>query len=151
MKTIQQLKSERKQRMFAHEYVKNGLNGAAAVRAIGSKAVALSTQSVMAGEYLNKPYVQRTVHELLKEKLGEDGIANIHKRNLKQSRNISASNTALDMYYKLEGSYSPDKSITVQVKYSKEQVEEQLKLLQDQLSTLQSLQDKSSTDHTSTV
>ena len=67
----------------------------------------------MAVENLNKPSIRQEILKRMEEKgLTGNTIATIHKRNIKQSKNYAASNTALDMLYQLQEAYPIQKTLT---------------------------------------
>ena len=103
-----------KQARWVEETVKT-LNPTEAARRV-YKVKNSSVAKVIAHENLTKPYLQEALGERLRGLgLDDERIAAIHRRNLEQSENISASNTALDMLYKLSGAYAPEKRANLNV------------------------------------
>lgn len=99
-----------KQMKFIKEYVKNGGNGAAAVRAAGYNAKRIVTQSTLAYDTLKKPYVRLEIEKLLnKNGVEVDGIVRIHKRNMEQEDNLSVSQTAVKDFYNILGISNQEK------------------------------------------
>ncbi|OGG39123.1 hypothetical protein A3I34_02825 [Candidatus Jorgensenbacteria bacterium RIFCSPLOWO2_02_FULL_45_12] len=103
-----------KQNRWVEETVKT-LNPTEAVRRVYNTKNDDVAKSI-AYENLTKPYLKNAVeNELKRLGLNEKEIAKIHKRNIEQSENISASNTALDIYFKLTGAYAPEKKTNLNI------------------------------------
>jgi len=98
-----------------------------------------NTTYVMAKENLSKPHIQKGLREEMEDK-GVDNtlITNITKRNLKQNKNIPASNQIIDIYHKIKGNYAPEKKITMNI--TPDNVN---KLIDAKLNELRQLQEKS--------
>lgn len=61
-------------------------------------------------ENIRKPTIKKYIHKVLDEEgFTRDKVKLQHFRNMMQDKSISASNTAIDMYYKKTGSYAPEK------------------------------------------
>lgn len=114
-------KIEVKAKKFAKEYLKNGMNGTEAALKIykvgrlgGNPEFKRKTASTIANKNLSKPvFIKAIIEELEKAHLNDAFAAKIHKRNLAQSKNLSASNTALDLYYRIKGYYEPQKNLNL--------------------------------------
>ena len=114
-KTIKQ--RELKAKLFARKYVDNKLNGTKTIKETHAPKNDIVART-MATEYIAKPYVKKAIIEELENRGLDNGlILKIHKRNLIQKENLPASNTALDMIYKIKGEYAPDKKLTITAKY----------------------------------
>lgn len=108
-------KIEIKAKKFAKEYVKNNFNAVKTAMKLynlgrynGDPARRAATASTIAYVNLQKPVFQKAIlEELEKAKLTDELAAKIHKRNLTQNINLPASNTALDLFYRIKGYYEP--------------------------------------------
>jgi len=69
-----------------------------------------NTAAQIGRENLRKPQISKYIHKVLDDEgfTGEK-VRLKHFRNMMQERNISASNKAIDMYYKKTGGYAPEK------------------------------------------
>ena len=90
----------------------------------------------MAVENLNKPSIRQEILKRMEERgLNGDTIATIHKRNIKQSKNYAASNTALDMLYQLQEAYPIQKTLNanINIDLSPEQLKSKRQELEEEL------------------
>ena len=104
-----------KQNSFAPAYVKNGFNGSKTAKEVwGIKNDATARKE--ACKILSKPDTQRQIAEVMKEQgLDSAFITKVTKRNIKQSKNYAASNSAIDMWHRLEGNYAPEKHANMNI------------------------------------
>ena len=108
-------KLELKAKLFAQKYIDNKFNGTKTALELYN-TTDKNTAHAIASENLHKPTFTKAIVERMRELgMDEDTITSIHKRNLIQQKNIPASNTALDMYYKLKGEYAPDKKLNIHI------------------------------------
>ena len=120
-------------------YVKNNFNGTkTTLQTYDTKNP--NTAAAIASENLRKPNIREVIlEELEKQGMTQDTTAKIHKRNITQAKNISASNVALDMKYRLEGAYAPEerttRTITMNLN-SPEDIEKALQILKEQMKEL---------------
>lgn len=106
-----------KQKKFIASYLETGNATEAAMRAYKPKNRA--TARAIGSENLTKPSIRAYLEKRISAMgISEKEIAEIHRRNLEQAENISASNAALDMYYKLRGDYAPEKRMNLNVNLS---------------------------------
>lgn len=94
-------------------FIKNGMNGTATIRELEPE---LNTPArkhyaqVKAVRMMHNVKFKQSLMELMEEKgLNKEIITKIHLRNLKQKKNISASNEAINIFHKLEGNFAPEK------------------------------------------
>lgn len=121
------------------------LNPSQAVREtynIGSKGGSktkkqkIITISNIARNKLKKVEIQRSLQEEMENKgIDNELITVITKRNLKQDKNIPASNQVLDMYHKLKGNYAPEKRVNISI--TPDNINNRLKELEYELKQLQ--------------
>lgn len=95
------------------------------------------TIRLIAHENLQKPHIKESLTVKIEALLKKDktSVENIHKRNIEQD-NISASNQALDMYYKLGGEYSPEKRLNINANLTEHNVDSRIEELKQQLDGL---------------
>jgi len=134
-------KIELKTKAWAKEYIANNFNGTETALKFGKKGMTRRTAEAIASENLSKAIYQKPIiREMDNIKLDDTLINRITKRNIKQKGSLSASNTAIDIYHKVKGTYAPIKRETVNVnlkgadldKRIDEKIEE-LKQLQDEV------------------
>lgn len=101
--------------VFAQEYVKNGFNGTKAAQKLKPHLNYDSAKSEAHNKLTNTYSREAILAALEKQGLTQDEISKIHKRNVKQGKNLPASNAALDMLYKIGGTFAPEKSMSVNV------------------------------------
>ena len=101
--TKRKSKIEYKAEAFATRYIANNMNGTKTIQELTGNKNPLSTR-VRASEALAKPIYQTKIQEAMeKAGLTNDFIAEVTKRNIKQSKNYAASNSAMDMVHRIEG------------------------------------------------
>lgn len=137
--------ADTKARRFAKEYLKNGMNAKAALRAIEPKYRDLSNlkqqrvAEVKASRLLSNDKVKMSMAEIMDENgLSDADIEKLLKRNAKQSKNIPASNQALDMSLKIKGHYAPEKKLSLNVDIQGS-IDEEITDLMTQIQELQKL------------
>src|SRR3990167_4516113 len=91
----------------------------------------------MASENLTKPYLKEALEQAMEEQgITDDLLLKEHKKVIIQSKHLPSKNTAIDMAYKLKGSYAPDKkqvsNLNININDS-EQVLKRLRDLKDEL------------------
>lgn len=130
-------KIELKAKAFAKSYIRNKFNGTAAVKELYNPNNDHTARSI-AAENLTKPIFQKAIIETMEEMgFNDEMVSKIHKRNLQQNKNLPASNSAADMYYKIKGHYAPEKKITLNFKYKDiQQVRERTAQLLNELQQL---------------
>ena|SRR3990167_3921945 len=70
----------------------------------------------VASENLRKPLIQEELKQrMIDNGVNADFLIQKHKRNTSQASNLAASNTALDMFYKILGAYAPERKIGVNI------------------------------------
>lgn len=105
-------KFEYKAKRFGERYVANNFNGTkTALELYDTKNPDVG--ATIASENLRKPQIREAIIDALND-IGVDNdlISKIHKRNLTQEAHLPSSNQALDMYYKIGGTYAPEKKLT---------------------------------------
>lgn len=108
-------KADLKYEAFANSYIKNGFNGTKTAKELYNPKDDNSAATI-ASDNLRKPKVQEKLREAMeKAGLTHDFIAEATKRNIKQSKNYGASNSAIDIYHKLEGNYAPEKRANLNI------------------------------------
>ena len=124
-----------KQKAFIKEAVKTLNPTEAIVRSydVKNRVVAKS----MASENLAKPYLKEALEQAMEEQgITDDLLLKEHKKVIIQSKHLPSKNTAIDMAYKLKGSYAPDKkqvsNLNININDS-EQVLKRLRDLKDEL------------------
>jgi hypothetical protein len=137
--------AEVKAKRFAKAYMDNGMNAKAALRTIEPKYRDLSDKGkqrvaeVKASRLLSNDKVKRSLAELMDESgLTDDKIKKILDRNASQTKNIPASNQAVDIALKVKGAYAPEKKMTVNLDLSGN-LDESINLLMTELETLKQL------------
>jgi len=74
------------------------------------RARAENTAAQIGRENLRKLQIKKYIYKVLSDEgFTDDKVRLKHFRNMMQDGNISASNTAIDMYYKKTGGYAPEK------------------------------------------
>ena len=106
-------KIELRAKQFAERYVANNMNGTQTAVELYNAKERKTAQSI-ATENLSKPVMQKAiVEEMEKQGLDDKTISEIMNRNVKQKQSYSASNTAIDIYHKVKGTYAPEKKETI--------------------------------------
>ena len=124
-----------KQRAFVGEYIKNKFNGVkAAQKAYNPKTY--NSAALIATENIHKPQIRTEIEKHLNKILPDEKLALIHNRNIEQDNNISASNQALDMLYKIKGAYAPEKRESISAHLTGADLIERERLLLEELKLL---------------
>jgi len=136
-------KTKRKAPRFVRDYIESGFNGAEAARRNFdidmTKENSTITAAVIGNEYLNKPYYKKTLEEALENKLNDDDIGKIIRRNAKQNKNLPASNAAVDMAIKVKGGYAPEKRANYNLNMSDKDLDTRLEELEEEMKRLKLL------------
>jgi len=137
--------TEIKAKRFARALIEEGYNASAAVRRIEPKyrdttnKKAQQVVGVKATRLLKDDRVQRSLKEVLEESgLDKEEISKLLKRNAQQDKNIPASNQAIDIAVKIDGSYAPEKSVKVNLDLTGN-IDESINLLTSELEALKQL------------
>lgn len=89
------------EKTFPAAYVANGLNATQAYRAI-KKGAKYSTARVEGSALLAKPAVRSAIQEIMEGNgMSVEDVQRIHLRNMKQTKQLSVSQTAVQDAYKL--------------------------------------------------
>ena len=100
------------------------------------KEAMTKTATVIASENIAKPYVKKALAEIMEEQgVNDTLVTSILKRNIKQNKNLPASNQVADMYFKLNGKYAPEKRVNLNI--NQMNIDNKIKELQDELQQLQ--------------
>ncbi|HEB13505.1 MAG TPA: hypothetical protein ENI13_00830 [candidate division CPR3 bacterium] len=131
-------RSKIKNTILAKTYLKNDLNATKTMRKL-KPHITNGTAKFYGSKMLNNAGFQRA----LKDEMDSQGITSeklteLLNRNMGQENNLPASNTAIDMAFKVRGDYAPEKKLNVNLtlqgkeldKAIKEKLEE-IKLLSD--------------------
>ena len=95
-----------------------------------------NTVYAIASENLTKPHIKKSLEEAMQEKgIDNELIVSITNRNLKQDKNIPASNQVLDMIHKIKGNYALEKRVNLNI--NQMNIDNKIKDLQDELKQLQ--------------
>jgi phage terminase small subunit len=126
-----------KQERFAREYIKEGNASEAVRRAYPNVKTPLSVR-VVGSENLTKPNIRERIDELLAEEMSKREVASILSRNIRQNKNLGASNSAIELYARM----TPDmlqasKSVRLNLNLSPEQRAERIKEIVEQIQALQ--------------
>ena len=133
-------KLQLKTKAFAKEYIKNNFNGTETALKFGKKGMLRETAKTIASQNLSKLIYQKPIiEEMEKIKLDDTLINRITKRNIKQKGSLSASNTAIDIYHKVKGTYAPIKRETVNVNLKGADLD---KRIDEKIQELKQLQDE---------
>ncbi|HDY66824.1 hypothetical protein LCGC14_2336370 [marine sediment metagenome] len=111
----------------AEVYIDEGFKATATLRRIepGVKEKSKGYQYLKAHRLIHSDRVQERLRDLLEDRgLNNEDITRLLKRNAKQSKNLPASNQALDMAIKIKGEYAPSKSVRLTVDYTDQQLDE---------------------------
>ena len=132
VKTLQQHKDKK----YAQTLVKNGFNGSKTVKQLMNPATDGHARS-MANQKMKERGVQKALEEVLNETgLDSDRISELMARNAEQTKNLSASNTAIDMTLKVRGDYAPTKSMSISTSLTPEERKQAIKDLQQDFKEL---------------
>jgi hypothetical protein len=134
-----------KSRRFAQALIKNNMNASAAVREIEPKYRDMTDKkkqkvvTVKATRLLASDSVKKSLAELMDESgLTDDKIKRLLDRNASQTKNIPASNQAVDIALKVKGAYAPEKKMTVNFDLTGN-IDESISLLTSELEALKQL------------
>jgi hypothetical protein len=105
-----------KEQAFCEYYLEFSGNGVQAIFEAGYKVHDPKVAAVMAHENLRKPNLMAYIDTLL-EKYGfsDENVEKQHLFVLNQFADLQAKNKAIEMFYKLRGSYAPEKKVTAVV------------------------------------
>ncbi len=125
-----------KDKKFAQTLVKNNFNGTKTVEQLmnpGSKHNATS----MAVQKIGQRGMQKALEDVLADQgMDEQEISRILQRNARQTKNLSASNTSVDMMIKVRGDYAPTKSVSISASLSPEERKRKVKDLEQEFKEL---------------
>lgn len=121
-----------KEKKFCEIYSQFGVSGAEAVQQAGYGVTTRNTAYNIASENLTKPKILAYINTLYKEyKFTDEEVMREHRYLIKQHHDLSSKARAIDMYYKKNGAYSPEKQdITTHRPFaecSDEELEEMIK------------------------
>ena len=101
-----------KGKAFAKEYVRNGFNGAAAIKTLKpyqkDRVAAVEAVRLLAVDN-TKREIERVMEQ---ENLTDKHLVKTLKKHIDQEDYINASLTGIDMAFKIKGHYAPEKRIT---------------------------------------
>ena len=99
-----------------------------------------NTAGQIATENLNKPQLKERLLQVMAEKgIDNSFLLTKHKENVSQNKNLPARNTALDMFYRILGSYAPEETRNFNLNLNLDDprvVEDRVNQLQDELRQL---------------
>jgi phage terminase small subunit len=99
-----------KEKLFCECYLQFFGNGVQAVFEAGYKVKNAKVAAAIAYENLRKPHLMAYIDTLLEEYgFNDENVERQHRYVLNQYADLAAKNKAIDMYYKLRGSYAPEK------------------------------------------
>ena len=127
------MRSTTKTKVQVQEYLKNGLNGKKVIMKLEPE-IKEATAEVKASRMLNSVKFKEELFKVMEEKgLKDEKVLTKHKKNIFQNKHLPSSNTAIDMYYKLKGSYAPEKkqSTNLNLDITLKELGEQLKELKE--------------------
>jgi hypothetical protein len=137
--------TEIKAKRFAQALIQEGFNASAAVRRIEPKYRDTKDKNkqlvvgVKATRLLKDVNVKKSLAEMMDDSgLTDSKIKRILDRNASQTKNIPASNQAVDIALKVKGAYAPEKKVTVNLDLSGN-LDESINLLMTELETLKQL------------
>lgn len=96
-----------------------------------------NTASSIAVENMRKPAIKQELREVLAEDIDSNKRSMLISRNATQSKNIPASNQALDMLNKIGGDYAPEKHINANVNITNNNIDKKLEDIINELKQLQ--------------
>lgn len=128
----------RKQKGFVKDYIKTG-NGEVSARNNYDVANDNTARSI-ASENLTKPNIKKAIADAIPDELlTERHLELLNKReivnDIDRGPDVQAVTKALDMGYKIKGTYAPEKNVNVNVELESD---EDIKLIADQLNALHS-------------
>ena len=120
-------KIEYKAEAFATRYIENNMNGSKTVKELYNPSTDGMARKI-ASETIAKPIFQTKIQEAMEAAgLNNDFISKVTKRNAVQEKNYAASNTAIDIYHRIQGNYAPEKKTNLNLNLTVEQAEQELK------------------------
>lgn len=134
-----------KQKKFVRETIKT-TNPTEAVRRTynlagkegnNTKEQQTTIATTIASKNMTNVDIQREFREVLAQEIPKDKRGMLLKRNAEQSKNIPASNQAIDMMIKVEGDYQPEKHITANVNLTPANIDKKLEDLFNEYRKLQ--------------
>ena len=122
-----------KNKILAQAYIKNGMNASKTIRQFKPHLTKRSSQTRAVELLHNEGFKKAVLDELNEAGLTEAKAAKLHTRNAVQEKNLPASNTALDMYYKIKGEYAPEKKVNINLNLTGEELKQRKKELLEEL------------------
>jgi len=132
-----------KARKLAQAYIDTGFNKTKAMRKVEPESAKLNKdyQYVKANRLIGSAKVKKSLSELMEESgLSDEKIKKILNRNASQTKNIPASNQAIDIALKVKGAYAPEKKLSLDVKLEGK-LEENIDSLMGELQELKKLKE----------
>ena len=106
--------SKARAQAFAGEFIAAGFNASKAIERLDPHITSRQYKANKGSRTLRHPEVQKALGEMLRERSFTDSeIDRILFRNANQSKNIAASNTAVDIALKVRGDYAPERTLTM--------------------------------------
>jgi hypothetical protein len=138
--------SKTRVKTIAEEYLKNGLNGKRAVMKFRPD-IQENSAEVIASRLLNNDMFKESIQEVINEnpKLRKSKVLSKLASNIYQEKHLPSSNSAMDMYFKLQGDYAAEKKEikSLNINYNdKQQVIKRLKDLEEELNEVRSRDSK---------
>ena len=107
--------SKTKAKILAKEYINNDFNATETIKKIEPN-IKNKTAGVKASRMLESVVFQKSLAEVMEEQgINNEIILREHKKVLVQDKHLPSKNTAIDMFYKLQGSYAPEKKLTLNI------------------------------------
>lgn len=101
-----------RQKRFCDAYCEFGASGVDAIYEAGYRPKTRKVAYEMASENLRKPKIFEYIHLLYKEYgFNDDDITGEHLFLIRQNADLSAKAKGVDMYYKKDGKYAPQKHL----------------------------------------
>lgn len=105
-----------KERAFCDSYLDFKGNGVEAIYEAGYEVKSALVAAAMASDMLRKPNITAYINSKLEEAgLNDDDAFKQHLFLLNQHADLKSKAKAVDMYYKLKGTYAPEKSVNVNI------------------------------------
>ena len=87
--------------------------------------ITYKSATVLATRMLANKGFQKAIVEVLEDAgLTQEKVAEVHRRNAIQEENLTASNTAIDMYYKIKGDFAPQQKETINLNLTGDELKE---------------------------
>jgi len=126
-------------KILSKEFIKQNFNATATIKKLEPK-IKPKTAEVKASRMIRSVEFNKSLEETMEELgLNDKLVERIHKRNLKQSKSLPASNEALNIYHKIKGNYAPEKKLTANLNIDvrdKEALNKRIKVLREELKQL---------------